>query len=74
MPNKIAWTFKTWVANFKDVDLPIGELSHDVERDVEFPDTDDFYDLVSYIARKSGYDTEIIETFRVVWSFYQSST
>ena len=71
---EIPWEFKTWLSNFIDVDLPIGDLAKDVLRDPDFPDSDEYYETLDHIARKSHYDHVIIDTFRTVWDFYKSST
>lgn len=34
-------TFKSWIAEFKGVDLPIGDYANDIARDKNFPDTED---------------------------------
>ncbi|KEF40462.1 hypothetical protein M670_00488 [Schinkia azotoformans MEV2011] len=81
----IPWTYKTWIANFKGVDLPIGDLAKSIEKDPYFPKVDSFGTLLEHISdddflaivhehvspkvRKS----QIIETFCTVWAFYLSS-
>lgn len=65
------WTFKTWLACFKDVDLPIGDLARDIERDAESPDTEDFDRLRYYFSSKGKH---VLDAFIPVWDFYQSST
>lgn len=72
--HEVPWDFKTWIVNFKDVDLPIGDLARDISSDADFPDSDDYYETLDYIARKSRYDHVVIDTFRVVWDFYKTST
>lgn len=69
---EIPWTFKTWIANFKAVDLPIGDLAVDVLSDTEFPEEDDFGIIHEHICSKT-HDSDVIETFSLVWSFYQAS-
>ena len=44
---EIPWTFKTWIANFKGVDLPIGDYANDIGRDENFPDTEDYQVVLS---------------------------
>jgi len=72
MLNEIPWTFKTWIANFKNVDLPIGDLADDISRDPAFPDSEDYSVLRSYIVRKQQHPA-VLETFETVWKFYQAS-
>ena len=74
MSEEIDWTFKSWIENFKDVDLPIGDLAKDILADDDFPEDDTFYDILEYIARKSHYDHVIIDTFRTAWNFYVATT
>jgi uncharacterized protein YozE (UPF0346 family) len=69
---EIPWTFKTWIANFKDVDLPIGDLAVDILRDPSFPDSEDYSVLRSHIMSKQR-DRVVMETFETVWNFYQAS-
>lgn len=69
---QIPWTFKTWIANFKDVDLPIGDLAHDILRDPSFPEEDSFGIIHEHLCDKNV-DSVIIETFAIVWAFYQAS-
>ncbi|BFH59416.1 YozE family protein [Paenibacillus azoreducens] len=68
----IPWTFKTWIKNFKGVDLPIGDLAEDISKDTFFPDGDDFSDIHAYICERAN-DPAVIETFVLVWNFYQAS-
>lgn len=69
-PNK--WTFKTWLANFKEVDLPIGDLAKDILGDEEFPDDDYFGDILDHLQSRRACP-EAIETFSTVWNFYLAS-
>lgn len=71
-PTEIPWTFKTWIANFKDVDLPIGDLAQDILKDSDFPEDDHFGTIHEHITSKAKHDA-VIETFVTVWNFYQAS-
>lgn len=68
---EIPWTFKTWIANFKDVDLPIGDLAVDVLKDLDFPSSEDYSVLHAYIESKQR-DKVVAEIFKIVWNFYQA--
>ena len=70
MFNEVPWTFKTWIANFENVDLPIGDLAQDIARVDDFPEDDNFGEILDYIGRKSRWDSVIVETFCTVWNFY----
>lgn len=65
----IPWTFKTWLAKFEGVDLPIGDLARDVAKDSNFPGEDAFEFILEYLTYKRA-DTRVIETFCIVWNFY----
>lgn len=66
---EIPWTFKTWIANFQGVDLPIGDLANDINGDDDFPDDDDFSDIYDHLMVKHC-SREALETFVIVWNFY----
>lgn len=68
----IPWTFKTWISKFEGVDLPIGDLAYDIQRDPDFPEDNDFGIIHEYITYKTS-DSGIIETFVTVWNFYLST-
>ena len=69
----IPWTFKTWIAKFKGVDLPIGDLATDIAKDPEFPDDDCFGKLLEHVEMASRDDPVIVETFVLAWNYYLSS-
>ncbi len=71
--NQIPWTFKTWIANFESVDLPIGDLARDVARSEGFPEEDYFGELLDFIGVKCGYNSPVIETFVLAWGYYLAS-
>ena len=73
-PYEVEWTFKEWLEYFKDVDLPIGDLARDILADEEFPECEEYFELLEYVAGKAKYDSDVIDTFRTVWDFYQSTT
>lgn len=66
------WTFRTWIANFETVDLPIGDLARDISTDSDFPDDDDFELIYDHLRHKSA-SHAALETFVLVWNFYISS-
>lgn len=71
---EIPWTFKTWIANFKGVDLPIGDLAEDIARDSSFPDEDYFGEIIDHLRSKAWNNPDVLEAFTHAWSFYQAST
>lgn len=68
----IPWTFKTWIAKFKGVDLPIGDLADDVLRDPGFPEEDNFGDILEHLNSKTS-NSAVLEAFVLAWSYYQAS-
>ena len=71
---EIPWTFKSWIANFKAVDLPIGDLARDVDRDPEFPESDDFSEIAAHVLRHWGADGPVLSVLAEAWSYYLAST
>lgn len=72
MSKQIPWTFKSWIANFKDVDLPIGDLASDILEDTNFPEDDDFDTIHAYIYSKAHHSS-VVETFVITWNYYLAS-
>lgn len=70
--NSIPWTFKSWISNFKGVDLPIGDLAEDILADDDFPEYDSFTDIYDHIRGRRG-NTPALDTFVTVWNFYLAS-
>ncbi len=70
MNEQIPWTFKTWIALFKGVDLPIGDLADAISKDEDFPDEDYFDEMWEHISQKSKYDPDYYVT-RAVGFTYQ---
>ncbi|ENH96685.1 hypothetical protein J416_09314 [Gracilibacillus halophilus YIM-C55.5] len=68
----IPWTFKTWIANFKGVNLPIGDLADDIMSDPDFPEVDSFNAIHDYLYEKASHPN-VMETFILAWNFYQAS-
>ena len=64
---EIPWTFKTWIANFRGVDLPIGDFANDIAEDKNFPKTEDFTAIESYLTHHHA----DLEMFKAIWDFYQ---
>nr|DAY56189.1 MAG TPA: YozE [Caudoviricetes sp.] len=60
-------TFKSWIAEFKGVDLPIGDYANDIARDKNFPDTEDLQKILDYLT----FHNADIEMFEAIWDFYQ---
>ncbi len=63
-------TFKEWLINFKDVEKPIGDLACDILEDPEFPDTNDYDKLFTYLAFQAGSHEVVVETFKKAWQQY----
>lgn len=66
------WTFKTWISNFKDVNLPIGDLAEDIINDPDFPNSDYFAEIYEHLHSK-GTKEIVIETFVSAWNYYLAS-
>ncbi|MBG9786913.1 hypothetical protein ABD74_04530 [Brevibacillus laterosporus] len=62
-------TFKEWLAHFEFVDRPIGDLAKDVKKNDNFPETNDYNELLNYIE-SSAKHRNVIETFENAWSYY----
>lgn len=73
MKVQIPWTFKTWLAEFKGVDLPIGDFAEYVSNEPDFPVEDSFGIIHEYLCETKA-DIKVIETFAIVWNFYWAST
>lgn len=69
----VPWTFKKWIANFKGVDLPIGDLATDIAQDTDFPEEDYFGELLAHIEEKAHGDPIVVETFTLAWGYYLAS-
>lgn len=68
----IPWDFKTWISLFANVDLPIGDLAADICNDKDFPEGEDYFEILEYLSGKAGHNRqEIISLFRKVWDFYE---
>ncbi len=70
MSHSIPWTFKTWIAEFDNVDLPIGDLAHDILRDPDFPEEDHFGTIHEHLYAKAGGNPAVMEAFTCAWSYY----
>lgn len=69
----IPWTFKTWLANFREVDLPIGDLAKEFLDNPDFPADESFGIIYEFICDQTE-DTRKIEVFVQVWNFYLVSS
>jgi uncharacterized protein YozE (UPF0346 family) len=61
-------SFKDWIVQYKDVDMPMGDFASDVSRDPEYPKTESYKTLSNYFASKSL--SEVSRLFEVAWKFY----
>lgn len=65
-------TFKTWILEFINVNLPIGDLARDINSDVNFPNVSD-KDVIANYLQNIGACREALETFEHSWEFYSRS-
>ncbi|MBF0709758.1 sterile alpha motif-like domain-containing protein [Gemella sp. GL1.1] len=65
-------TFKNWILEFIDVNLPIGDLAKDVNFDNNFPNTSD-KEVISEYLQNQGAFKDALETFEHSWKLYSSS-
>lgn len=72
MAKEIPWTFKSWIAEFKNVDLPIGDFAKDVVSDDDFPDVESFIDIFEYLQDKKA-SLKALDAFVNIWTFYTLS-
>lgn len=61
--------FKMWISYFQEVDLPIGDLASNIRDDENFPDTNDYKKLLTYIKDRSS-DDSLIKAFKSAWKYY----
>lgn len=67
-----SWTFVTWLKNFEEVDLPIGDFAKDICYDENFPGGDYSTEILEYLSNK-GIDEDQMLEFLAIWNFYISS-
>ena len=70
----LPWTFKIWLARFRHVDLPIGDLSKELLSRYDFPEDGSYSEMLDYITSKLGHNPNIIEAFETSWNFYLATT
>lgn len=73
MYNYIYQPFKEWIAHFKNIDLPIGDLAKDIYESKDFPEDDNLIDILNYLLSKKASE-EAIQTFIQAWEYYLAST
>lgn len=66
-------TFKEWIVKFSGVDLPIGDLARDIERDKRFPNSIIYEDIVSYLEYDANASQSVMYNFERVYKFYLES-
>lgn len=71
--NEKPWTFKNWIAEFKGVDLPIGDLAKDISDDADFPDEDYLDEIFEHLYSKARNNPAVLEVFTHAWNFYQAT-
>ncbi|EJR72002.1 YozE family protein [Bacillus cereus] len=42
-------TYKEWLLQFKEIDLPIGDMATAIELDAHFPNTNDYESIQEYV-------------------------
>lgn len=48
-------TFRTWILKNKiNRDTPVGDLARDIQRDINFPSTYEYSEMVGYLKHKSA--------------------
>jgi len=62
--------FKEWLMHFKNVNLPIGDLAKEIERDENFPNTSDKEIILEHLESHNAMDG-VINTFEYVYAFYK---
>lgn len=69
----IELSFYDWLLKFKDVDLPIGDLEHDVEFDKDFPkESKDLEEIIHHL-NLVGAQQAAIETAEQAFEYYRVS-
>jgi uncharacterized protein YozE (UPF0346 family) len=64
-------TFYDWLKEFKEVNLPIGDLAGDVLRDKTFPkDVDSLTDLMTHLDKLRAHEDALFTAQRV-WRMYE---
>ncbi len=71
MKTSSEWSFKSWLAKAKGVDLPVSSLLNDIFGDRDFPDTEDKEIMLEYLQKRKV-DAATLDSFESVWSIYQS--
>ena len=59
--------FTTWIKNFKDAHSPFGDLARDINEDKNFPKSNSFKVLHSYLE-----GTYAEDAFLLAWEHYKS--
>lgn len=72
MSKEIPWTFVSWLKNFENVDLPIGDFAKDICNDEDFPTEDYSTEILEYLSSKNISEDQMLE-FLSIWDFYISS-
>ncbi len=63
-------TFRTWILSNKiDKDTPVGDLARDIQRDINFPSTYEYSEMIGYLNYKRAC-FEAKEAFRHAYKQY----
>lgn len=64
-------TFKNFMACFREVDLPIGDLARDMQDDPDFPESKSAAEIRMHLEQSGACDAAL-ETFDNAFKYYQS--
>lgn len=70
---EVPWSFEKWILNFKDVNLPIGDLARYIIANPKFPSGDYLNDDIDYLKEHKA-PSALIPTLCEVWVYYVAST
>lgn len=66
-------TFKEWIVKFSGVELPIGDLAREIERDKRFPNSIIYEEIVDYLEFEVNAAPSVMDTFERVYKYYLDS-
>lgn len=62
-------SFKNWLIKFQSDANPIGDLSRDISKDSQFPNSNNREIILKYLQAKNP-KNGVIETFKKAWQAY----
>lgn len=66
-------SFYDWLLNFKDINLPIGDLARDVQADTNFPKKSKSKNVIIKYLENNGAIPRVIEVADETFDFYAKS-